>query len=113
MFPSLDGTRQAIEHWETVIGRSKRSDIVLNFPSVSRNHAALMRDSDGMWTVTDLRSKTGTTVNRKTVEGTVPVKSGDLISVGGVQLVLLPLLQRNRRKCAVTEYAPVFGSIRH
>ena len=85
-----DGTRQAIEHWETVIGRSKRSDIILNFPSVSRNHAALTRHSDGSWSVTDLRSKTGTAVNRKPVSGTVPVKSGDLVSVGGVQLVLLP-----------------------
>ena len=66
-----DGTRQAIEHWESVIGRSRRSDILVNFPSVSRNHAALMRGSDGSWTITDLRSKTGTTVNRKPVEGTV------------------------------------------
>ena len=37
-----------------------------------------------------MRSKTGTAANRKPVSGTVPVKSGDLISVGGVQLVLLP-----------------------
>ncbi len=103
-----DGTRQAIEHWETVIGRSKRSDIVLNFPSVSRNHAALMRDSDGMWTVTDLRSKTGTTVNRKTVEGTVPVKSGDLISVGGVQLVLLPAAAKEQEEVRRHRVRPGF-----
>ncbi|MBE6936284.1 MAG: FHA domain-containing protein [Ruminococcaceae bacterium] len=86
-----DGTRQAIEHWEIVIGRSRRSDIVVNFPSVSRSHAVLMRDSAGGWTVTDLRSKTGTTVNRVPVEGTVPVRQGDLLSIGGVQMVLMPI----------------------
>lgn len=100
-----DGTRQAIEHWEIVIGRSKRSDILLNFPSVSRSHAVLMRDSDGNWTVTDLRSKTGTAVNRKPVEDTTPVRAGDLITIGGVQLVLIPAdareqaeVQRHRRR---------------
>ncbi len=57
-----------------------------------------MRDSDGGWSVTDLRSKTGTTVNRVPVEGTVSVKSGDLISVGGVQLVLLPAAAKEQEE---------------
>ena len=93
-----DGTKQAIEHWENVIGRSRRSDIVLNFPTVSRNHAALMRGSDGSWTVTDLRSKTGTKVGRRKITGTVPVKAGDMITVGGVKLILLPAAKKEQEE---------------
>ena len=38
-----DGTRYAITHWENVIGRSKTSDVQIDFPTISRNHAVLTR----------------------------------------------------------------------
>ena len=43
----------AITHWENVIGRSKRSDVVIDFPTVSKNHAVLTRYDDGSWTISD------------------------------------------------------------
>ena len=38
-----DGKKLPITHWENVVGRSKRCDIVVDFPTVSRNHAVLTR----------------------------------------------------------------------
>ena len=36
-----DGRQIPITHWENVIGRSKSSDVTIDFPTVSRNHAVL------------------------------------------------------------------------
>ena len=52
------GIMLPINHWENLIGRAKGADILINYPSVSRNHAVLVREDDGSWTITDLRSKT-------------------------------------------------------
>ena len=36
-----DGKRIPITHWENIIGRHKKSDVVIDFPTVSRNHGVL------------------------------------------------------------------------
>ena len=88
-----DGNKIPITHWENVIGRSRSSDIQINAPAVSRNHAVLTRYDDGSWTITDADSKTGTRVNgRKT--HIRALKEGDVISIGGVEMELLPISQR-------------------
>ena len=38
-----DGNQLPITHWENVIGRNKRSDIVIDLPTISRSHAVLTR----------------------------------------------------------------------
>ena len=85
-----NGTPILLTHWENIIGRGKTADIFLNYPSISRQHAALTRGEDGHWTVYDLGSKGGTLVNGKKVELSLPVKLGDTIILGGVPLVFLP-----------------------
>ena len=82
-----DGNFIKITHWENLLGRAKSSDILLNFPSVSRNHAVLIRKGEGEWRITDLRSKCGTLVNGVPVKGRMPVHYGDEISVGGIRLI--------------------------
>ena len=62
-----DGTQIPITHWENVIGRSKSSDVTIDFPTVSRNHAVLTRYDDGSWTITDAGSKDGVRVNNRLV----------------------------------------------
>ena len=85
-----NGTPILLTHWENIIGRGRSADVRLNYPSISRQHAALCRGEDERWTVYDLDSKGGTQVNGEPVHGSAPVKLGDTISLGGVPLVFLP-----------------------
>ena len=42
-----NGTPLLLTHWENIIGRGKSADIYLNYPSISRQHAALCRGESG------------------------------------------------------------------
>ena len=83
-----NGTILDLNYWENVIGRAASSDVFMEYPTISRNHAALIRDDKGNWRVYDVESKTGVVVNGKKIESKdgVPVKSGDNIELGGVSL---------------------------
>lgn len=84
-----DGQQLPVTHWESIIGRGKGSDIVVNFPTVSRNHAVLTRYDDGSWSITDIGSRGAVTVNGETVS-VCALEYGDKISLGGVEMVLAP-----------------------
>ena len=88
-----DGTRVPVTHWENVIGRSKQSDIRIDFPTVSRNHAVLTRYDDGSWTITDADSTGGMRINGKKKK-ICALEEGDVISLGGVEMVLFPIQHR-------------------
>lgn len=91
-----DGTQVAVTHWENVIGRAKSSDITVALSTVSRNHAVLTRYDDGSWTITDASSKTGTWVNGERVDIRA-IGEGDVISIGGVDMELLPITKRQEQ----------------
>ena len=93
--------KRPVGHWENTIGRAKQSDIVLTLPTVSRNHAVLSRDNAGTWRVTDLNSKSGTFVNGQKIDAPTPVSYGDLITVGGQELVLLPADAREKQEIKI------------
>ena len=86
-----NATRVALYHWENIIGRAKNTDVVLNYPTLSRNHVALIRDDKANWTAIDLDSKSGTTLNGKPFRDQVRVKKGDVLGLGGVEVALLDL----------------------
>jgi len=88
-----DGKKIPITHWENVIGRSKSSDIQIDLATVSRNHAVLTRYDDGSWTITDADSKAGVKVNNRKVQIRA-LNEGDTISIGGVDMQLIPISQR-------------------
>lgn len=94
-----DGNRVPITHWENVIGRSKASDIQIDFPTVSRNHAVLTRYDDGSWTITDAGSKSGVLVNGKQ-NSIRALTSEDVISIGGIEMTLQPISERQERRQA-------------
>ena len=85
-----NGAPIPLTHWENILGRGGSADVRLNFPSVSRQHAAICRDSEGNWTVYDLGSKGGTAVNGEAVTASAPLKLGDTVTLGGVPLLFLP-----------------------
>ncbi len=94
-----DGTQIPITHWENVIGRSKSSDVTIDFPTVSRNHAVLTRYDDGSWTITDAGSKDGVRVNNRLVQ-ICALKEKDKISIGGVEMQLQPISEKQEKRQA-------------
>ncbi|MCD7929197.1 MAG: FHA domain-containing protein, partial [Clostridiales bacterium] len=95
-----DGTRLPLNHWENLVGRSRRCDVILSFGTVSRNHAALIRDSKGNWLLYALNSKNGVTLNGTTVFQTAALKARDIISFGGVDACFLPATTEEERQQA-------------
>ena len=106
-----DGKKHPVTHWENVIGRSKQSDIVIDFPTVSRSHGVLTRYDDGSWTISDADSKDGVFVNGKRTRIRA-LQPDDVISIGGLDMTLQPISKRQEKRLAQlrTSGASVFTS---
>ena len=95
----LPDRRVALKHWENVIGRGKRSDVMLEVATVSKNHAVLTRYDDGSWTIADNGSKSGVKVNGKRVD-ICALDLEDVIEIGGVEMRLTPISRSQEIKLA-------------
>ena len=84
-----DDTKRAIPvlYWENSIGRSKRCDIYLDDPTVSREHAVLLRRDEG-WIITDAGSKSGVYVNSTKTDGRTNIYLDDKIRIGSTTLTV-------------------------
>jgi pSer/pThr/pTyr-binding forkhead associated (FHA) protein len=88
---SEDGREKVVEltrEW-TRIGRSLTGDLRLDDPTVSRRHALLGRQPDGVRLLDD-RSLNGVFVNGERVEWTI-LKDGDEIEIGRYRLNFISL----------------------
>ena len=75
------GDRYYLDDENLLLGREETCDIAIPDASVSRAHARLSRDEMGDWSITDLGSMNGTSVNgRKIRSGRL--RFGDQITVG-------------------------------
>ncbi len=72
---------------EQVIGRGQGSEILLEDPTVSHDHAVL-RIHGRRVTVEDLRSTNGTKVNGVTIDRQTSLTPGDQLDIGGAILIL-------------------------
>lgn len=74
---------------DVAIGRAADNDIVLDDPLVSRHHARLAWDGDGL-RVTDLGSSNGTRVNDREIDPKEPnaLAAGDVVGVGAFTLAI-------------------------
>ena len=94
-----DGKKIPITHWENIIGRHRKSDVVIDFPTVSRNHGVLTRYDDGSWTISDTGSSGGIRVNGEPID-IHALQPEDVIDIGGVELMLQPISHRQEERLA-------------
>lgn len=71
---------------ETSIGRYKNCDVVLNYSTVSRQHAVVVCSKDG-WYITGVKADSDVKVNGQKIEKKEFLKSGDKITLGSITLV--------------------------
>jgi adenylate cyclase len=71
----------------TVVGRAPGCDIVINHPTVSRQHARLRFES-GRCFVVDAGSRYGTRVNSAPLEGESELVAGDVVTVGAIAITV-------------------------
>jgi two-component system, cell cycle response regulator len=76
------GKKYALQESEFTIGREEGNHIVVDLDNVSRRHAMIIR-KQGRMLVKDLGSTNGTYLNDQEVTQETPLRSGDLIKVGG------------------------------
>ncbi|GAA4879569.1 MULTISPECIES: FHA domain-containing protein [Saccharopolyspora] len=77
------GTEFALTRDRTVVGRNRECDVVVDDPTVSRAHAAVVRE-DGNFVLVDGGSLNGTYLNRRPVDSAVLV-DGDEIWIGKIR----------------------------
>jgi pSer/pThr/pTyr-binding forkhead associated (FHA) protein len=85
VLPSSDVFDRELKKIETQIGKGPRNDIVIADPAVSTSHAVL-RSENGGYTITDIGSRNGTSVNGKRITTTEKLNHGDVIGMGVTKL---------------------------
>jgi hypothetical protein len=80
------GSRFLLDGELTTAGRHPHSDIFLDDVTVSRRHVEFRRQSDDIFTVSDVGSLNGTYVNREPIDSAV-LANGDEVQIGKYRLV--------------------------
>jgi serine phosphatase RsbU (regulator of sigma subunit)/pSer/pThr/pTyr-binding forkhead associated (FHA) protein len=74
------GQRVTLDKDTFVLGRSPECDLPVPFPSVSRQHARLVRLAD-VWYIEDMKSRNKTFVNNQAITARVALKRNDRIRI--------------------------------
>lgn len=82
----VDERRIVLQPGENVIGRDPAAIIWLDSAAVSRRHARILIDGQGV-RLQDLGSKNGTTVGNHGVTGESSLQDGDVITIGATRLL--------------------------
>ena len=100
-FVSLaNGARYDLTHWENMVGRMRSADVRLNFPSVSRCHAAICRNDQGHWWVYPVNRSSGVLLNGARTTDKAEIKAGDCIAAGGVEMYFFPSSESDEARLA-------------
>ena len=84
--PGMPAQKFLLDRPVTTIGRSSMNDLPVADKMLSRQHARIVRDSNGGLSVEDLGSRNGTFLNGERLVSIQALKPGDRITVGGVTL---------------------------
>ena len=84
--PGMAARKLSLDRPVTTVGRSSMNDLPISDKMLSRQHARIVRDTDGGLTVEDLGSRNGTFLNGERLTTVQVLKPGDRITVGGVTL---------------------------
>jgi len=79
-----------VEATDVVVGRAANAGIVLEDPSVSRQHARLMLQGDGWW-IEALSASNPTRLNQAALEKPTRLVRGDLLTMGATSIRVLDL----------------------
>ena len=85
-----NGARFELNHWENLIGRARHADVRLNFSTVSRDHAALIRNDKALWHIHPLQQRSNVRVNGEMIYAPAQLQPGDVISLAGIDLHFFP-----------------------
>jgi Protein of unknown function (DUF3662)/FHA domain len=77
----MGGKRLVVGSSGVTLGRSRQSDVMVDDPNVSREHAEV-RPRGGSWVLTDLHSTNGSRLNGRRVDHPEVLKPGDEIELG-------------------------------
>jgi FHA domain-containing protein len=77
----VGGKRMVVGPAGATLGRSRKCDIVVDDPNVSREHAEI-RPRGGSWVLRDLGSTNGSSINGRRTDGAEVLKPGDEIELG-------------------------------
>ncbi len=83
-FVTRQGEATAIRTAEAMIGRKKKCDVVLNYPSIEPNHALLFRQKE-QWLLSPLQGEVF--LNEKPLETTAPLLEGDVVAFGEEEFI--------------------------
>ncbi|MGH2888009.1 MAG: FhaA domain-containing protein [Solirubrobacteraceae bacterium] len=81
----MEGRRLVVGSDGVTLGRSRRCDIVVDDPNVSRTHAEV-RPRGGAWVLSDLGSTNGSRLNGRRVEAPEKLEPGDQVQLGTTTL---------------------------
>jgi DNA-binding winged helix-turn-helix (wHTH) protein len=79
-----DGRRVALGTGINIVGRDRDADVRIDDASVSRRHARIVVEGDGV-AIEDLESKNGTRVGGVPVSQPVRLAKGDVVVFGGIE----------------------------
>jgi hypothetical protein len=74
---------------KALVGRAPKLDVVVNDPSVSRMHAAIEKDAEGSWLVSDQASVNGTWIDGQRIIKAA-LRAGQVVRFGGVNFRVSP-----------------------
>ena len=77
-----NGIREVTLEETNSVGRSPSNQVQISDPLVSKQHCLIFADRDGNYSIKDLGSRNGTSVNKKRIRNDVVLRNGDEITLG-------------------------------